>query len=234
MTKDELAQAFLDLNELVVKLRSPGGCPWDAQQTADTLKTYLLEEAYEVVDAVNRRLPEEICQELGDLLFQIFFLATVESEKGHFDLLGVVRKITGKMVHRHPHVFGDAKVANAEEVAENWEKLKKMEKNLPASSLELVEGVPASLPALLRAHRLMERGSRLKPDEHDPWRKVEEAFHALSVERNDHARIGERVGDLLLALVGLSRQEGLSAEHLLRAANERYLEEFRRKESEER
>jgi MazG family protein len=229
MKKSELAKAFLDLNELVARLRGPGGCPWDARQTEDTLKTYLLEEAYEVVDAVNRGVPEEVCHELGDLLFQILFFATIATEKGHFDLLRVIKEITGKMIHRHPHVFGDAKVANAEEVAENWEKIKKEERSLPAASLKLMEGVPSNLPALLRAQRLMERGARLKPDAPDMWAKVQQAFGELSKSfaNDDHEEMKERIGDLFFSLAGLSRQEGLNAEHVLREANERYLEGFR-------
>jgi tetrapyrrole methylase family protein/MazG family protein len=229
MKKSELAKAFLDLNALVSRLRGPGGCPWDAQQTEDTLKTYLLEEAYEAVDAVDRGDPEDLCHELGDLLFQILFLATIASEKGQFDLLQVIKEITGKMMHRHPHVFGDAKVANAEEVAENWEKIKKEERRLPASSSKLMEAVPANLPALLRAHRLMERGARLKRDHPDRWAKVQEAIGELSksLASEDHEKMKVDIGDLLLSLVALSRQEGLNAEHVLREANERYLEGFR-------
>ena len=229
MKKSELADAFLELTELVEKLRGPGGCPWDAQQTEDTVKTYLLEEAYEAVDAVDRRVAEDLCHELGDLLFQILFLTTIASEKGHFDLLRVMKEITDKMIRRHPHVFGDAKVADAEEVAENWEKIKKQEKSLPASSSKLMEGVPSNLPALLRAHRLMERGSRLRREDPDRWGKVQDAVNELSksLAREDHERMRANLGDLLLSLVGLSRQEGLNAEHVLREANERYLEGFR-------
>ena len=229
MKKSELADAFLELTELVEKLRGPGGCPWDAQQTEDTVKTYLLEEAYEAVDAVDRGVAEDLCHELGDLLFQILFLATIASERGHFDLLGVIKEITAKMIHRHPHVFGDAKVANAEEVAQNWEKIKKQEKSLPASSSKLAEGVPSNLPALLRAHRIMDRATRLKRDDPHMWPKVQETVGELSksLANDDHEKMKANIGDLLLSLVGLSRQAGLNAEHVLREANERYLEGLR-------
>jgi tetrapyrrole methylase family protein / MazG family protein len=231
MKKSELAKAFLDLKDLVGKLRGPGGCPWDARQTEETLKTYLLEEAYEVVDAINRGVPEDVCHELGDLLFQIFFLATIAAEKGQFDLLRVIKDITAKMIHRHPHVFGDAKVANAEEVAEKWEKIKKEERNLSAASPKLMEDVPSNLPALLRAHRLMERGARLRPVEPDIWAQVQEVFNDLSKSLVDDERekMGMKIGDLLFTLAGLCRQNGLNAEHVLREANERYLEEFRKR-----
>lgn len=230
MKRSELAEAFLDLNELVARLRGPGGCPWDAQQTEHTVKTYLLEEAYEAVDAVDREVPEDLCHELGDLLFQILFLATIASEKGHFDLLRVITEITTKMIRRHPHVFGDAKVADAEEVAENWEKIKKQEKSLPPSSTKLMEGVPNNLPALLRAHRLMERGARLKGEDADRWAGVQKGIAELrkSLAGEDREKKKADLGDLLLNLVGLCRQEGLNAEHVLREANERYLEGFRK------
>jgi len=231
MKKSELAKAFLDLNELVGKLRGPGGCPWDARQTEDTLKTYLLEEAYEVVDAVDRGVPEDVSHELGDLLFQIFFLATIAAEKGQFDLLRVIEDITSKMIRRHPHVFGDARVANAEEVAERWEKIKKKERNLPPASSKLMEDVPPGLPALLRAHRLIERGAPLRQGEPDAWAKVREVFNELSksFEENDREKMRTGIGDLLFALAGVCKQEGLNAEHVLREANERYLDGFKKK-----
>jgi len=229
MDKNELAKAFLDLCDLVSRLRGPGGCPWDARQTEETLKTYLLEEAYEAVDAVDRGDPEDLCHELGDLLFQILFLTTMAEEKGHFELLGVIREITRKMIHRHPHVFGAAKAASAEEVAENWERIKKQERGLPDTSSKLMESVPLNLPALLRAHRLMERAARLKPDDRNMWARVQDAFRKLSEvpDKEDEKAMKQAIGDLLLSLVGLARQRGLNAEHVLREANERFLKGFR-------
>lgn len=229
MDKNELAKAFLDLCDLVSRLRGPGGCPWDARQTEETLKTYLLEEAYEAVDAVDRGDPEDLCHELGDLLFQILFLTTLAEEKGHFGLFNVIQEITRKMIHRHPHVFGAAKAANAEEVAENWERIKKQERGLPDASSKLMESVPLNLPALLRAHRLMERAARLKPDDGNNWARVQDAFRKLAEvpDKDDEKAMKQAIGDLLLSLVGLARQRGLNAEHVLREANERFLEGFR-------
>ena len=229
MDKNELAKAFLDLCDLVSRLRGPGGCPWDARQTEETLKTYLLEEAYEAVDAVDRGDPEDLCHELGDLLFQILFLTTLAEEKGHFGLFSVIQEITRKMIHRHPHVFGAAKAANAEEVAENWERIKKQERGLPDGSSKLMESVPLNLPALLRAHRLMERAARLEPDDGNKWARVQDAFRKLAEvpDKDDEKAMKQAIGDLLLSLVGLARQRGLNAEHVLREANERFLEGFR-------
>lgn len=231
MDKDALAKAFLDLYDLVSGLRGPGGCPWDAQQTEETIKTYLLEEAYEAIDAVDRGNPEDLCHELGDLLFQILFLTAIAEEKGHFELVGVIKEIIRKMIRRHPHVFGDAKAAGPEEVAENWEKIKRQERGLPYASTKLMESVPSNLPALLRAHRLLERAARLKPDDQDMWAEVEDAFRKLSEvpDKEDAKAMKKEIGNLLLALVGLAGQRGLNAEHVLREANERFVEQFREK-----
>jgi MazG family protein len=231
MEKNELAKAFLDLCDIMHRLRGPGGCPWDAQQTAETVKTYLLEEAYEALDAVDRGDSEGLCQELGDLLFQILFLATIAEEEGHFELLRVIMEITRKMIHRHPHVFAETTVADAEEVAENWEKIKRQEKGLSATSSKLMESVPSNLPALLRAHRLMERAARVESNDADRWAEVQVAFRDLSqvLATDDKEAIKEELGDLLIALVGLAGQRGLNAEHILREANERFLGRFRKK-----
>ncbi len=230
MKRTELARAFLDLNDLVSRLRAPGGCPWDAKQTEDTIKTYLLEETYEVVDAVDRGSPEDMCHELGDLLFQILFLASIAQDRGHFDLGRVIREITDKMIHRHPHVFGDAQVADAEEVAENWEKIKKREIGVADSSSKLIENVPSNLPALLRAHRLIARGERLKPDDEKAWAKVQQAFERLteSVASGEKEGIREAIGGLLFSLAGMAKHEGLNAEHVLREANQKFVDRLRK------
>jgi len=229
MDKNELAKAFLDLWDLVTRLRGPGGCPWDARQSEDTIKTYLIEEAYEALDAVDRNDPEDLCHELGDLLFQILFLAAISEEKGHFDLARLIKEITRKMIHRHPHVFGDAKAADAEEVAENWERIKRRERGLSRRSSKLMESVPSNLPALLRAHRLMERAARLRTDAPDMWVRVQDAYRKLAEASagGDGSSISREIGDLLIALAGLAKQRGLNAEHVMREANERFIEGFR-------
>lgn len=233
MENNEVTQAFLELRELVARLRGPGGCPWDAQQTEETVKAYLLEEAYEVADAVDRRDPEGLCDELGDLLFQILFLTLLAEEKDLFDLLTILKAIHRKMVHRHPHVFGSAEVAGPEEVARNWEKIKKEERGLSESSSRLMESVPLNLPALLRAQRLMDRAARSSADEQDPWMSVQGAFQRLSealpLERNK--AIQEGISGLLICLVALARHHGLNAENLLQEATKRFLEGYTEKET---
>jgi tetrapyrrole methylase family protein/MazG family protein len=229
--KQDPASAFLGLIDLVSTLRSPGGCPWDAQQTKESVKIYLLEEAYEVLDAIERGSPQDLCQELGDLLFQILFLASIGEDGKEFDLLQVMQKITKKMIDRHPHVFGNAKVSSAKEVAENWERIKKKEKGVAESSPSLLRDVPVGLPALLRAHRLTERASRLESRRADGeaiMRRVEESYRSIEkhIDGRDKERIGESIGIVLFHLADLARYWGCNAESLLRRANQSFLDGF--------
>jgi tetrapyrrole methylase family protein/MazG family protein len=229
--KRDLASAFLGLIDLVSALRSPGGCPWDAQQTKESVKIYILEEAYEVLDAIERGSPQELCQELGDLLFQILFLASIGEGGKEFDLREVMQKVTKKMIDRHPHVFGTVKVSSAREVAENWERIKKKEKGVAESSPSLLRDVPVGLPALLRAHRLTERASRLESGRADGeaiMRRVEESYKSLGkhIGDKDKERIGESIGMVLFHLADLARYWGCNAESLLRKVNQAFLDGF--------
>jgi MazG family protein len=237
MNRDRLSRAFLALSELVSRLRGPGGCPWDAQQTDSTIKMYLLEESYEVMDAVERGTPEEVSMELGDLLFHIIFLVKLAEERGEFDLVEVIEKITEKMITRHPHVFGTVDVKGPEEVAQNWERIKKTENGSQKSFSSLLQSIPEGLPALLRAHRLTERASKRNLD----WlrveavgKRVEKGWGELrkAIIEEDEEPTGEEVGDLLFGLVSLIRHWGLNAEHLLRNANSTFIERFQRMEEE--
>jgi MazG family protein len=230
MDKKRLSEKIVSLAELVTRLRGPDGCPWDAKQTDATLKGYVLEEAYEVVDAIDKRDPEEVCGELGDLLFQIMFLAELAAERGHFDLSDVAEKITAKMIRRHPHVFGDVKAEDAEDVAWNWSAIKRKE-NGSSGNTPLLKSVPAHLPALLRAHRLSERASKVDfdwPNEHAIWEKVEEEFIELgkAISEKNRGLIAEEVGDLIFSLVNLARHWGLNAELVLRDSNRKFLARF--------
>jgi MazG family protein len=231
MDHSALASAIKRLAELVERLRAPDGCPWDAKQTMYTVRMYLLEESYEVLDAIERNLPEEVCGELGDLLFQVVFIAYLGEEKGEFDLVKVVEKIIEKMIRRHPHVFGNTRVKDVEEVAVNWAKIKESEKSSEAKERSFLERVPAALPALERAHRLSERASKLGfdwEDRNEVWEKVKEEIGELSEanEKQDPAMVGEEVGDLLFSLVNLARHWGLNAEDLLRMANRKFIRRF--------
>lgn len=237
MEKNRLGNAIWDLVDLMATLRGPDGCPWDAKQTETTLKLYLLEEAYEVIDAIESSSPQETCRELGDLLFQIIFVARLAEEKGHYHFAHVVEKITRKMVRRHPHVFGTAKVRTPEEVALNWHKIKRNENGEASGAASLLQSVPQNLPALLRGHRLSERASKVKFDwtnEHEVWGKVQEEFRELSaaIAEGDNDRVGEEMGDLLFSLVNLARHKGLNAEHLMRDANNKFQSRFEQMEQE--
>ncbi len=223
---------------LVEKLRGPGGCPWDAKQTSASIKTYLLEEAYEVADAVERESPQEVCHELGDLLFQVLFMASLYKDSGNFDLQDVLETIRKKMIRRHPHVFGPVEVNSAEEVAANWEKIKKEELGLSENSRWPLEKVPENLPALLRAYRLIERASKhglLPPGEEERGGGVKDIGCGLgeAVLQGDRPQIGKIIGQALFNLVALARKWGLNAEDLLREENRHFIEETKQRHGED-
>jgi len=231
MNKDRLSGAISALHDLVSRLRGPDGCPWDAVQTDDTVKMYLLEEAYEVLDAIDRRSPEDVCQELGDLIFQIIFLSALAADRGEFDLVEVIDRIREKMIRRHPHVFGDAKVTGPAEVSDNWEKIKRGEKKADDSPLSRVINVPVNLSALLRANRLSERASKVGFDwagKKEIWEKVKEEFGELTkgIDEQDSARIYEEMGDLMFSLVNLARHWGFNSEQLMMDANQKFIKRF--------
>ena len=235
MDENRLSRSLSALHDLVSRLRGTDGCPWDALQTDSTVRMYLLEEAYEVLDAIERGSPEEVCQELGDLLFQIMFLAGLAEERGEFDFMNVIEGITEKMRDRHPHVFGQANIGSAEEVAENWQKLKKIEKDAPKTFSALLQGVPIDLPALLRAHRLSERAAKADfdwPYGKEGWGEVEERFGELekTISSRDKERIGQEMGNLLFGLASVARHWGLNAEDLLRDANQKFIERVKEAE----
>jgi MazG family protein len=228
MDPDRLLKAVTGLVDLVEKLRGPGGCPWDAKQTDATIKLYLLEEAYEVLDAIEKTSPPDVCEELGDLLFHIFFLARLAEERKEFDFSEVVEKITEKMIRRHPHVFGNTTVDGADDVAVNWARIKQEEKKTNGDTSSLLDGVPISLPALLRAHRLGERASKAgvgTPDAHDAWERVLEKIGDLkeTAVSKDKDLLGQEIGALLFRLADLARLWGLNSEQLLRDANREFL-----------
>ncbi len=229
MDAHKLSKALLALHDLVSKLRGTDGCPWDVLQTDSTIRMYLMEEAYEVLDAIERGGPEDVCQELGDLLFQILFLVSLAEERGEFDLVDVLEQITEKMRYRHPHVFGQTNVESAEDVAHHWQELKKREKEDSDTLSVHLRGIPINLPALLKAHRLRDRTSGARKErrgEELEWDKVEKTFEKLkkAVFTSDKEEIGQHVGEILFALVGLANNWGLNAESLLRQVNEKFIQ----------
>jgi len=204
-------------------------CPWDRKQTHASLRPYLIEEAYETLEAIDRGDPDELREELGDLLLQIVFHATLAEERGAFTMDDVVRTINDKMVSRHPHVFGDAKFETAEEVVGQWEERKKEEGKLRES---ILEGIPESMPALLRAQRLQSRAAKAGFDwEHvkDVLDKVEEEFGEFreALHERDEDRVEDELGDILFALVNVSRFTGINAENALRRTIAKFIKRFR-------
>lgn len=237
MNREALSKAVCALTELMNTLRDPGGCPWDARQTEETIKMYLLEEAYEVLEAVESGDWEEVCGELGDLLFQIIFMARIAEEKGAFDLLRVVRDITNKMIARHPHVFGQASVGSVREVRENWAKIKQEEKGEGSPFSSQLRGIPANLPALLQTHRLTERAAGVgwrEPKGRALWQEMTQRFEELesSLSEEVGAQVEESLGALLFDLAMLARQQGRNAENLLRKKNREFLRELKKREKE--
>lgn len=229
------------LVEIMAQLRDPdSGCPWDREQTLETIVPYTIEEAYEVADSIAKADMGELCSELGDLLFQVVFYARIASEQGHFNLDDVIHGICEKMVRRHPHVFGDARVANADEQSIVWEQLKAQERQSRATEepVHHLQGIAHALPALLRATKLQKRAAKIGfdwPDSEGVLAKVREELGELEAELNrpriDEARVADEMGDLLFSCVNLSRHLGLDAENLLRAANGKFEARFNAMES---
>ena len=172
-----MADNLRKLVDLMARLRGPDGCPWDRKQTTESLKPFLIEETYEVIDALDERDPEKIKEELGDLLFQIIFHAQLAREQGDFTIEDVIAANVEKMVRRHPHVFGTEKAETAAEVLANWEEIKKKEKGHDQRK-SILEGVPRSMPSLIRAHKLQEKVAKVGFD----WNRIDEALPKLDEE----------------------------------------------------
>ena len=231
-SRDEIPESelgrFQTLVDIVARLRAPGGCPWDREQTHLSLKRNLLEECYEVLEAIDRGEPKLLAEELGDLLVQIAFHADIAREEGEFELADVLASVNRKLVRRHPHVFGDAQVADAREVERNWEQIKQAEREQAGERKSPVEGIPKDLPALTYAQLMQDRVSRVGFEWDDisgvldkVLEEVEELRQAVTEEEKTH-----EVGDLIMMLVNLSRWQGIHAEDALRQANQRFQQRY--------
>ncbi len=207
---------FYELVDVMKRLRDKDGCPWDHQQTHESLKPYLIEEAYEVIDSIDGKDDEELREELGDLLLQIVFHAQIAAEEGRFTIDDVAAGIVAKLKRRHPHVFGDTEVKDADEVLKNWEKIKKDE-----GKHSVLDGIPDVLPALLKARRVQEKVGRVGFDWEESGgalQKVQEEIEELqsAVDGGNTDRMEEEFGDILFSLVNLSRFLKIDAEGSLR------------------
>jgi len=233
-------RSFDDLVAIMDRLRDPGGCPWDREQTFETLRGYLIEESYEAVDAIDRGDRPGLAEELGDLLLQVVFLARLGKEEKAFDAGDVVEGIAAKLVRRHPHVFGDESAASSGEVLKRWEEIKKEEKiaaGAGADDPSVLAGIPRSLPALVKAQRLGTKAARVGFDWSDDSgvvAKLEEetAELAQALHSRDRASIVEEIGDVLFTVTMLARRLDVDADAALARANEKFERRFRRMEAE--
>ena len=250
-TRPAQQSQFPKLVELMRRLRAPGGCPWDREQTYDTIKPFLLEETYEVVDAIAQRDWDELANELGDLLLQVVFFAQMASEDGHFTIEDVIERIHIKMVRRHPHVFGDAQADTAADVLKNWEKLKAEEKRQQLAERgeqykppeSVLDGVSSSIPAVMEAYQLSSRAAHVGFD----WKRLEDIFDKLREEMGELAAIApaakdanadaakdparlaaieDEVGDLLFTSVNIARFLKIDPESALRKTNRKFRSRF--------
>ncbi len=220
---------FEELVKIIEKLRGPEGCPWDREQTRESLKPFLIEELYELLDALDEDNPEGIREELGDMLFQIVLHCQLSKEQGLFDVNDVIESIVQKMVSRHPHVFGKKNLETTEEVMTWWEEHKKKEgKNMES----VVEGIPKTLPALLKAQKIQAKASRVGFD----WKKIEDVFEKLDEEirefkhalkRKNRKEIEDELGDIFFVLVRISNFVGVNPEDALRKTISKFIHRFK-------
>ncbi|MFZ2949630.1 MAG: nucleoside triphosphate pyrophosphohydrolase [Desulfuromonadaceae bacterium] len=220
---------FEELVAIMRKLRAPGGCPWDAEQTHESLTRYLLEETYEVIEAIDEKSSQHLKEELGDLLLQPVFHAAIAEESGDFTIDDVISSLCDKLIRRHPHVFGDLEIRDSSQQIENWENIKRQEKGDERPSA--LSGVPDHLPALLKAHKISEKASRVGFDwEHadQVLAKVMEELHEFEEARagGNPARMEDELGDLLFAIANLGRFLSLNPEEALRKTITRFQKRF--------
>ena len=230
MTEQRNGTVFDRLVEIMARLRSPNGCPWDRAQDSTSLKPYLLEEAYEVLEAIEEGVAAKVKEELGDLLFQVIFHAQLAHEQGEFDIYDVVEGTIAKMTRRHPHVFGNAAASTPKEALQNWEEIKRQEKAVDQGT-SVLDGVPRQLPSLLRAQRLQDKAARVGFD----WERVEQVWEKLAEELRelqasaagpDRAKVEEELGDVLFSVVNLARFFDVNPDEALHKTTTKFIQRF--------
>jgi MazG family protein len=229
----EAGRKFAELVAVMARLRAPGGCPWDRKQTFETIKTYLLEEAYEVTDAIDREDWPGLKEELGDLVLQPVFFAEMAAQKGLFTIEDSLDEINQKLVRRHPHVFGDAYAETPEDVKVRWDEIKKQEKAEQGAkaAVSVLDGVPRNLPALMEADKVSHKAAGLGfdwPDVDGVLAKVREEAEELAAARKTHdaKEVEHELGDLLFTIVNLARYLKVDPEQALRKSNGRFRQRF--------
>ena len=225
----EAGVKFQELVEVMARLRGPDGCPWDRKQTLDTIKSYLLEETYEVMDAIDARDWPSLAEELGDLLLQPVFLAEIAADEGLFTISDALDAINQKLVRRHPHVFGEAVAHTAEDVKQRWDEIKQQEKGGPPVSV--LDGVPRTLPALMESEKLSRKAAAVGiewPDITGVVEKLQEEAAELAAARDTHTQgdVEHEIGDMLFTLVNLARFLHVDPEQALRKTNARFRSRF--------
>ncbi len=223
---EEKLTDFYNLKRIIAKLRAPDGCPWDREQTHNSIKQYLIEEAYEVIQTIDEAKTDKLCDELGDLLLQILLHTQIAEEKGEFDMEDVIRSVSEKMIRRHPHVFGDAKADSPDEVVANWDEIKRKENNGEGS---LLDSVPKNIPSLAYSHAIQNRAARTGFD----WKdfagildKVMEELGELRQAETQQQKVHE-FGDLVFVLTNVARWLNIDPELSLRQANDRFYRRFK-------
>jgi tetrapyrrole methylase family protein / MazG family protein len=229
----EAGRLFARFSELIARLRAPGGCPWDREQTHESVKPMTIEEAYEVAHAIDEKDDEELASELGDLLLQVVFHANIAQERGAFDLRGIVERVSEKMIRRHPHVFGEDDAATSGAVLRNWEAIKAQEREAKGKEdASMLDSVHRGLPATMEAFQITTKVSRVGFD----WKDAKDALAKLDEETAElreaiaaeagHDRVGEEIGDLLFVAVNVARLAGVDPESALKAANRKFRRRF--------
>ena len=216
--------AFKEFVEIMSRLRKE--CPWDREQTHESIAGNTIEEAYEVVQAIDDKDPEELKKELGDLLLHVAFHSVIAEDSGNFNIEDVIHAITEKLIRRHPHVFADGTASNPEEIKQNWEAIK-----LSEGRTSVLEGIPSAMPALLRAHRIQEKAAKVGFDwekKADVWKKVQEEIHELSheIKHDDLEKMESEFGDVLFALINYARFIGINPENALRKTTTKFEKRF--------
>ncbi len=228
---EKSGEAMERLLGVMRKLRAPDGCPWDREQTNESLKSDLIEEAYEVIDAIESGNLSHLEEELGDLLLQVVFHSQICSEDGHFEFHDVANGISDKLVRRHPHVFGEVQVSGSGEVLKNWDAIKKAEKQQGDTPASIVSGIPRHLPALQKAHQIQKRAARAGFD----WDNIDDVFDKLheeieevkeAIQRDHEPDIRDELGDLLFSVVNVSRFLGHNPEELLNHNIKKFVRRF--------
>ncbi len=229
-------ELFDQLVQVVATLRGENGCPWDRAQTHETLKSDLIEEAYEVIETIDAKDPKKLQEELGDLLMQVMLHAQIAKDGGDFSISDVIQSITDKLIRRHPHVFGDVTVNDTAEVLKNWEAIKRNEAGYEERK-SILDGIPNHLPSLLRAQKIQSKAARVGFDwdsVSDVLPKLEEEIKEIkeSIAKGDSAEVEMEIGDLLFSVVNLCRFLDVQAEEALRKANRKFITRFQQMEAE--